>query len=85
MNENAQFKVALKRYLNIHCFYSVEEFLTFKIDSYCLLYGPCIYVYTYVKLLLCYLYSILKKVFVCGFVSLFVCFVFAEFICFISL
>jgi hypothetical protein len=31
--KKAQFKVALKRYLNIHSFYSVEEFLTFKNDS----------------------------------------------------
>jgi hypothetical protein len=27
MNEKAQFKVALKRYLNTHSFYSVDEFL----------------------------------------------------------
>jgi len=27
MNKKAQFKVALKRYLNTHSFYSVEEFL----------------------------------------------------------
>jgi len=33
MNEKAQFEVALDRYLNTHCFYSVEEFLTFKNDS----------------------------------------------------
>jgi hypothetical protein len=26
-NEKAQFKVALRRYLNAHCFYSVDEFL----------------------------------------------------------
>jgi hypothetical protein len=32
-NKKAQFKVALKRYLNIHSFYSVEEFLTIKNDS----------------------------------------------------
>jgi hypothetical protein len=30
MNKKAQLKVALKRYLNTHCFYSVEEFLMFK-------------------------------------------------------
>jgi hypothetical protein len=30
MNKKAQFKVALKRYLNTHSFYPVEEFLTFK-------------------------------------------------------
>jgi hypothetical protein len=33
MNKKAQFKVALKRYLNTHSFYFVEEFLTFKNDS----------------------------------------------------
>jgi len=32
MNEKAQFKVALKRYLYTHSFYSVEEFITFKND-----------------------------------------------------
>jgi hypothetical protein len=30
MNKKAQYKAALKRYLNTHPFYSVEEFLTFK-------------------------------------------------------
>jgi hypothetical protein len=30
-NEKAKFKVALKRYLNIHSFYSVDEFLCAKI------------------------------------------------------
>jgi hypothetical protein len=30
INKKAQFKVALKRYLNMHSLYSVEEFLTFK-------------------------------------------------------
>jgi hypothetical protein len=30
MNKKAQFEVALKRYLNTHCFYSVEELLTYK-------------------------------------------------------
>jgi hypothetical protein len=34
MNIKAQFKVTLKRYLNTHSFYSVEQFLTFKSDSY---------------------------------------------------
>jgi len=32
-NKKAQFKVALKRYLNTHSFYSVDEFVTFKNDS----------------------------------------------------
>jgi IS1 family transposase len=30
MNKKAQFKVALKRYLNTHCLYSVEESLILK-------------------------------------------------------
>jgi hypothetical protein len=30
MNKKAQFKVGLKRYLDTHSFYSLEEFLTFK-------------------------------------------------------
>jgi hypothetical protein len=33
MNKKAQFKVALKRYLNTHPFNSVEEFITIKSDS----------------------------------------------------
>jgi hypothetical protein len=33
MNENAKFKEPLKRYLNIHSFYSVDEFLLSKTDS----------------------------------------------------
>jgi hypothetical protein len=33
MNKQTQFKAALKRYLNTHPFYSVEEFLMFKNDS----------------------------------------------------
>jgi hypothetical protein len=33
MNERAQFKVALKRYLNTHPFYSVDDFLMFKNGS----------------------------------------------------
>jgi hypothetical protein len=32
-SKRAQFKVALKRYLNTHSFYSAEEFPTFKNDS----------------------------------------------------
>jgi hypothetical protein len=31
MNKQTQFKVALKRYLSMYSFYSVEEFLTFKV------------------------------------------------------
>jgi hypothetical protein len=33
MNKKAQFKVALKRYLDTDSIDSVEEFLTFKNDS----------------------------------------------------
>jgi hypothetical protein len=33
MNKKAQFKVTLKRHLNAHSFYSVEEFLTVKNES----------------------------------------------------
>jgi hypothetical protein len=33
MTKKAQFKVALKRYLNTQSFYTVEKFLTFKNDS----------------------------------------------------
>jgi IS1 family transposase len=33
MNKQTQFKVVLKRYLNIHSFHSVEEILTSKNDS----------------------------------------------------
>jgi hypothetical protein len=33
MNKKAQFKVALKWYLNTHSLYSVEEFLMFKNHS----------------------------------------------------
>jgi hypothetical protein len=32
MNEKAKFEVALKRYLNTHSFYSVDEFLLSKND-----------------------------------------------------
>jgi hypothetical protein len=33
VNKKSQFKVALKRYLNAHSFYSVDEFLMFENDS----------------------------------------------------
>jgi hypothetical protein len=33
MNEKGEFKVALKRYLNTHSFYSIDEFLLSKNDS----------------------------------------------------
>jgi hypothetical protein len=33
VNKKSQFKVALKRYLNTHSFYSVDEFLMFENDS----------------------------------------------------
>jgi hypothetical protein len=32
VNKKAQIKVALKRYLNTHSFYSAEEFLMYKDD-----------------------------------------------------
>jgi hypothetical protein len=35
MNRKTQFKVALKRYLNTHPFYSAEEFLMLKNDCQC--------------------------------------------------
>jgi hypothetical protein len=34
-NENTQFKVALKKFLNAHCFYCVDEFFTCTDDMYC--------------------------------------------------
>jgi hypothetical protein len=37
-NEKTQFKVALKRFLNAHSFYSVDEFFTCTDDMYCWLY-----------------------------------------------
>jgi len=48
MNKRTQFKVALKRYLNTHSIYTVEELLALKMThtmckrllSYCLLYAP---------------------------------------------
>jgi hypothetical protein len=30
MNEKAQFKLALKQYLNTHSFYSVDEYFLYK-------------------------------------------------------
>jgi hypothetical protein len=68
MNKQAQFKVILKMHLNTHFFYSVEEFLKYKNDS-CRSFHFLLFVvwtlynmYTlYIGLLLCYLYSILKK------------------------
>jgi hypothetical protein len=36
VNKKSQFKVALKRYLNTHCFYCVDEFLMFENDSWCI-------------------------------------------------
>jgi hypothetical protein len=33
VNKKSQFKVALKRYLNTHSFYYVDEFLMFENDS----------------------------------------------------
>jgi hypothetical protein len=67
VNRKSQFKVALKRYLNTHSFYSVEEFLMLKNESY-VFFSLCTVVWTlynmcvlYVKLFLCYHHNILKK------------------------
>jgi hypothetical protein len=80
MNKQTQFKVALKRYLNTHCFYSVEEFLTFKKDSYvqkffsyCLLYGPYIIHVYFMSNFFVLSLQYFEKVFVCGFVVLLLC------------
>jgi hypothetical protein len=69
MNKKTQCKVALKRYLNTHSFYSVEESLTFKnysqyVQKFFLLFvvWTLYNIFTlYVKHFLCYLYSIFKK------------------------
>ena len=37
-NEKTHFKVALKKFLNAHSFYSVDEFFTCTDDTYCWLY-----------------------------------------------
>jgi predicted peroxiredoxin len=34
MNKKSQFKVALRRYLNTHSFYSADEFLMFENNSW---------------------------------------------------
>jgi hypothetical protein len=67
MNKEAQFKVALKRYLNTHSLYSVEKFLMFKIVSYYVRFFPTVcymervkYMYTLYQNV-CSFYSILKK------------------------
>jgi hypothetical protein len=41
MNEKAEFKIALKQYLNTHSFYSVDEFLLPKMESAS---NMCVYV-----------------------------------------
>jgi hypothetical protein len=69
MNREAQFRVALKRYLNTHSFYSVEEFLTFKNYSYCvhklfpycLLYGPFIICGYFMSNSFCVTFTIIWK------------------------
>jgi hypothetical protein len=69
MNKKAQFKVALKRCLNTHSFYSVKEFHMFKKLIICAEIFFLLFVLwtlyniriVYVKLFLCYLYSILKN------------------------
>jgi hypothetical protein len=48
-NEKTQFKVALKKFLNAHSFYSVDEFCACTDDMYCWLYVIlyiCLYAYT---------------------------------------
>jgi hypothetical protein len=77
MNKKAQFKVALKRYLNTHCFYSVEEFLTFKNDTisakfffpFC--FDLVWYMYTLCQTFLCIFKVFWKSIFLwfCHFVS----------------
>jgi len=81
MNKQTQFKVALKRYLNTHSFYSVEEFLTFRNNSlYMKNFSPyCFVVWTlhnmcilYIKLFLLYCVVLCLGHF---------CFVLSAFIC----
>jgi hypothetical protein len=91
MNKRAQFKVSLKRYLNIHSFYSVEEFLTLKSlltraevfsTICCMDLVQCVYTLCQTFFVLLLQYS--EKVFICGFVVLCLCcfyFVTAAFIC----
>jgi hypothetical protein len=50
-NEKTQFIVALKKFLNAHCFYCVDEFFTCTDDMYCWLYD-CVNVSYSVILLL---------------------------------
>jgi hypothetical protein len=46
VNKKSQFKVALKRYLNTHSFYSVNEFLMFENDSWCIFKKVFLFSYT---------------------------------------
>jgi hypothetical protein len=55
VNKTTQFKVALKRYLNAHSFYSVDEFLLFKNDSQ---YFKGLSLYSITYLLYMYRFSI---------------------------
>jgi hypothetical protein len=50
-NEKTQFKVTLKKFLNAHSFYSVDEFFTCTDDKYCWLYDCVIVSYTVTFLL----------------------------------
>ena len=50
-NEKTQFKVALKKFLNAHSFYSVNEFFTCTDDMYCWLYDCVNVSYTVIFLL----------------------------------
>jgi hypothetical protein len=45
VNKKSQFKVALKRYLNTHSFYSVDEFLMFKNDAWCIYISFIVFIY----------------------------------------
>jgi IS1 family transposase len=45
VNKKSQFKVALKRYLNTHSFYSVDEFLMLKNDAWCIYKSFLVFIY----------------------------------------
>ena len=50
-NEKTEFKVALKKFLNAHSFYSVDELFTCTNDMYCWLYDCANVSYTVIFLL----------------------------------
>jgi hypothetical protein len=45
VNKKSQFKVALKRYLNTHSCYSVNEFLMFENDTWCIYKSFLVFIY----------------------------------------